>query len=78
MPNTNAVPISIPVTVPGAIAEAVPMVNLNAQIHAFAEYNLQIPNTNAVPISISIAVDLAGAVAEPMPMPMPRLCPWSI
>jgi len=53
-----------------AIAEAVPMVNLNAQIHTFAKYNLQMPDTNAMPISIAVAV--AVAMAEPLP----KLCPW--
>ena len=46
------------------------MVNLNAQIHTFAKYNLQIPNTNAMPISIAVA--MAVAMAEPLP----KLCPW--
>jgi len=53
-----------------AIAEAVPMVNLNAQIHTFAKYNLQIPNTNAMSISIAMAVPVA------MAEPFPRLFPW--
>jgi len=34
------------------IAKAVPMVNLNAQIHTFAKYNLQIPNANAMSIPL--------------------------
>ena len=74
MPNTNAMPISISVAVTGAIANAVPLADADAEplpklcpwsisihrfIHTFAKYNLQMPNTNAMPISIAVVVPSA-------------------